>query len=364
MTRVEAYLKALELAFSKMDSTSYWPVPVADVAPYFSDLEALDLIDCLKAAEEQGLTKKDIASTIASPTVLRQAIPDILVGLKACTPPVSKETRMWLVEYLFDILEEMMVSDIFCQGGENLRLDQGQVQILLEQSIWIGAAEQYDFVKEVHRLSTTLLSLMWALYFYTWPNVGFEFHGPYRVALPGAPKRKAILIVRDFFNLHPWEIWPPLDTIPCSQVRILAIYDTALSPTIDIFGHMLHSGDLISSCLAVSIYVDSEIIQTVYKLSDLNTRLLAAISEQSQRINIMDRRGLIEKYILIRYYIFRGLRTLLHRDWKPPTVIYQRLDEWGLISSPEAQEFNWHHFEQTFDPRNDFVPGITRYEEK
>jgi len=351
MLRINRYLDALTKSMSKMDSMSFWPLRVEEIAAYFTDLEAEDLHKKMNLFQEKGVSLQEAAKLFHTPSFIREILPDLIIGSKFTK--LSREDRIKLPERFFDLLEEMHSGDIFCDNGKNLILSKEEVSDLVNSTLWIKQVELKD-AQKIHRLSSSLLSLMWTLYFYPWPNMGFEIHGPYDVS--DILEKDYVLLIRDFFNPRPVDLWPQLDEFSVSQVKLLTLYQD-IDINIDIFDHMTHNASLASSTRGFVIYLNGDIFDNLRELDNLNQQILSKSSVISEVVEGMTKEEKVLKFIDIRYYGLRKLRGYFGEDWHRPLKVKERVKRWGLIEVPKEELGpSIEELRRMFDPWDDFRP--------
>lgn len=355
MERIDLYLDALERATATEGDIVPWPMHVACVAPYFSDHESRDLFAKLRRLTEQRVPERAISELFPGPTAVKTSLTDLVIGLKVPSEPtIPVDQRIWYVERVFDVLEQMQAGDIFCRDDRNLVLGSDQIGALVRRSHWSWTETQPELPVLAQRVSAGALSLAWSMYFYAWPNVGFELHGPYDVTLTDG--RKARLLIRDFFDTKPALLWPSMGAFPYSALRILTLYKPDTDLHMDIYNHLTHRANLLDATSGVCVEADG-VPLTQEQVVSLVKHLLQAVSAQNKAVRAMGTEELISKFIEVRYYVFRRLRTYFQQDWRPPRDVLQRIKDWGLIEIPPSGPPDWDMLRKAFDPRTDFIPG-------
>lgn len=355
MNRINQFLDALKQAFNSTGEIAPWPIHVATIFPYFSDLEAADLYAKLKIISKQKQPKKILKKLLISPAVAKALLMDLIVGLKVAKPPISVRERVWFVEYIFDALEEMQVGDIFCRDGTNQILSLQEVQKLYEQTSWKWLSSNGDFARSVYKASASMKSLIWSLYFYGWDDIGYEIHGPYEVKTSDG--RKLRFVITDYFDPKPVLLWKSMKTFPYSSVRVMALYDQKTDLKIDIFCHFSNKGNLLDLTKAIYIEANGKPLKSEKEVENLSNRVLKRVSKQHEVIQAMNKEEIIKKYIESRYYAFRKWRTHFNEDWRFPQEVFNRIKKIGIIKIPPGKGPAWTELKKAFDPRTDFVPG-------
>jgi hypothetical protein len=351
MARVDDYLDALMEAMSRMDPMAHWPLRIEEIAAYFTDLEAQDIYKKMLILKRKRTSLEEASKLFPGPSFIREFLPDLIAGSKFTK--LSKQERIGLVEWFFDVLKKMMVGDMFCRKGRNLLLKSHQVNKLVKSIQWIKPMRKED-AQKFHRLSTSLLTLVWSLYFFPWPNMGFEIHGPYDVSkIFGGGN--SVLLIRDFFNIKPTNLWPSTKDLHAPQVKLFAIYQD-VDIRMDIFNHMIYSVNLSSDITDFAVYLN-DVAANFDDLTTFIDQLLAKSTEISGTIEKMTKEEKVNQFIKIRYFGLKKFRAYFGARWQPPSTIRKRIKRWGLVEIPaEESSLNAEEIKRIFDPRDDCKP--------
>lgn len=356
MNRIDLYLNALEHAFLIEGEIVPWPTHAASIAPYFSDVEARDLYGKLKHFSQQNTPKEKVGELFPGPTAIKTSLMDFIIGMKVpVEPEISVEERVWCINFIFDVIETMQSGDIFCRGGRNEILTTYNAQSLTDETSWIYLKSQPSLGRLAQKISAGALSLAWSLYFYAWPNVGFEIHGPYEVQDEDGNKVK--LLIRDFFDLKPISLWPSMEEFPYNSIRILTLYTKGADLSIDIFNHLVHKANLLDTTIGFFIQTNGQSLNSEEEIRELIRQLLQKVPQQHNLVTSMSTEDMIKKFIESRYYVFRRLNEYFGDDWYPPESVLERISKWGLIEAPPPGPPDLALLRKAFDPRNNFLIG-------
>lgn len=355
MNRIDLWTKALEGAFNKTGEIAPWPVHIGAVAPYFSDVEARDIFDKLRKLSKEKDAHSIVRKLLISPSVAKALLMDFIIGMKAVRPRITAKERVWFVNYLFDVLEEMQRGDIFCLNGKNVILSGREAQDLFKDTPWTWLKEgRRELGSSIYRVSASAKSLIWSLYFYGWDDVGYEIHGPYTIRSREGKKFK--LLVFDYFDLKPDLLWDSIKDFPYRSIKLLALFKEDAELEVDIFCHFISKGSLLDSTEAIYLEVDKVPIRKKSIAHSISRRLLDKVSEQHVLIRKMNKKEVIKKYVESRYYAFRRWRQFFGEDWYPPNKVLKRISQWDVIKIPEG-ESSWEELKRAFDPRTNYIPG-------
>lgn len=353
MDRIDRFLDALQYAFAAAGENAVpWPMHVSAVHPYFAKPEAMDLYTKLKALVTRNEPSKTLGELFVCASAAKAALLDLVIGMKILKPPISSEERVWFVETIFDAIEEIQPGDIFCQNGRNLRLFPYELTDLCHRTPWLWVGSEPGLINSVQKTSATIHGLNWSLYFYAWPDTGFEIHGPYDINLNG---KKFRLLVRDFFDARPVPLWDSMKTFQHESIRIMILYDKDSDLQLDIFNHLFSADKLSDITVGVYVEADGTGLQTQNEIEALQGRIAEKLVEQSSLIQSMRREELARKFVEIRYYSLRKWRMYFNEDWHPPESVLQRIRELGMIDVPSVGSPSWELLGRAFDPRDDFA---------
>ncbi|MGH3155069.1 MAG: hypothetical protein ACRDNF_00620 [Streptosporangiaceae bacterium] len=352
---VDGFLDAVEVAFQNAGQIVPWPMHVARIAPYYSDLEAVDLVQRLHRLRVDGTRPGAISALYPSTSSAKSLMLDLIPGLKVAGVPAA--ARLDFVETVFADLAEAEHGDVFCRNGGHRLLSDADAVEMVNTLRWTGTAtaQGRELASAAYALSGAAQSLVWSMHFYGWTDISFVIHGPYQVTGPGG--EPAVLIVRDFFDLSPGEVWPGLPAPPCQAIRVCSLHDGTDTFSIDIFNHLLHRHALLESCRWVSLSVDGLGLTEASAVIELRRALVGIVREQKGVIDALDERGVATKFVESRYYAFRRWRELTGDDWRPPTEVYRRLRELPLEVEPTSEP-PWPVLREIFDPRLDWEEPV------
>lgn len=349
MSRIDAYLDSVFDAFSATGRIVPWPIHIATIFPYFSDLEARELYDRLRLVAPAGPAA--VAQMHINSSVAKALLMDLIPGLKEL-PDLTTADRVWFVETVFDSLEVISHGDIFCRDGRYVKLsgdDVSKLRAKAAPSLEVGDPVKCRFA---YRLSAAAQALIWSLFFYGWTDVAFEIHGPYRVI--GSDGGESDLVVREFLDLRPLAVWPGMKLLPITTLTVIAEMDIAACSRIDVFNHLTHKGNLHEQTAAVAVLMDGQPVTDDGAWEEVVKDMVAAQQSQHEHVRNLSRSDLIHKFIETRYYAFRKWREPFGLDWRPPEEVAQRLKTWEPIVIPLEGGPSPETLRRAYDPRDPF----------
>jgi hypothetical protein len=352
---IEDFLKAVEKSFSGVDNKNVWPLNCAQFCAYFDIVEALDIYHRLNKLKEK-LSVKEIAELMPAPDVIRGCLQlNLIIGLKNAkkfgVEDISTEDRVKYVLFLFDILKQKVKNNIFCLDDKNLLLGEKEIEKIAYETDWdvpISTAEK----DQISFLIVSANNLCYTLYFDPYPSGGFYIHGPYDTTKRFG--KDTILVIRDYYNINPKEIWSDLD-MPYKKLRILGVYK-GLDLKLNYLNHPISTTSVGDKLIAFKIYLDDKELD-IKKVNELGEFFQKIYMKQTEKINELSDLDKVRKGAEISFYLFRKLRESMGDDWRPPKEVEQMIAKEGdrfikklrYETNPPLE--NW---KRIFDPRDDY----------
>jgi len=352
-SEIEAFLAAIEYAFSGVDRSLFWPANGEQIGLYFDDYAALDLYKELDVLRR--LSRKQLFEVLAAPAILKSGLVNYsFIGMKrACKQRrnITQKDVMKFAKDVFVALKQMCAGDVFCKDGCNIVLSQPELRALLSPVTLEKAT--VDSRKKVGSLITASNAAMWALYFDIFSQACMSVHGPYTLSPWTTPN--SVLLIRDFFDFSP-DFWPAT-SLSCKKLRILTIYSGA-DIKIDFLSHIRTKSSLTDKLTHFCIIADDRYILNLKDIVSLTTELSDLRKRQVSKVNSLSPQEIIHKSAEVCYYPFKIVRRkYFNEGWRPPAAIKQRIKRYGLanwnkykqVDQPELAYYRW-----LFDPRNEF----------
>jgi hypothetical protein len=355
--QIDRFLKAIEDSFKGMNMKTNWPLNGAQIDSYFDVDEALDMYYRIKKLRE---TKdiKEIADMMPAPDIIRiflqhNAIIGLKVARKLKIDEISIDDRIDYLLFLFDILREKVNGDIFCLDGRNSLLSEPEVEKILFETDW-------DEASDVDKRRISLLTVMgnnlsYTLYFDPFMTGGFYLHGPYDASKKFGDK--TVLIVREYHNLNPKELWPDLD-MPYKKLKILAVYKN-LDIKINFVNHPVTKDSIGDKLIAYKVYLDGKEI-SIDKVDELTELFQKVSSTQTKKVNSWNDLDKVRMGAKIAFYLFKDLREKMGDNWIPQNYIEETIEKFGdefikKFTFDENKKIpDLEHWRKIFDPRNDY----------
>lgn len=200
-----------------------------------------------------------------------------------------------------------------------------QSHIILNQSIindlcfYKGRITEAGKIIEMLSLSTLLWAYAEALYFQG-REVCCEYHGPYW------GDNGTRVIVRDYENLAPSDLWPNLNfSEEFHNIRIVTFHNEKLSFTIDAYNNVnIPQGNFANSCIGGLVFINGKIASDNV-FSNLIRLFSSKLTTQVKYVNSMSDQALYLQYLKIFWYRKKKLADFLSVNWGPPDGAVDRI---------------------------------------
>lgn len=353
-SRLDKYLDVVEQALQQtITPEEFWPLKPAQITAYFEDSLTVEIFKKTKILREKSVGLNEVATLFNTPLILKNFMLNFAsTGLKTannvgCFKTSFKE-REDFFNYLFDVLGHMLKNDIFDSDGKQIILDEkelGKVPWNNSESL-NGAAR-----KTASKFKISLFGLVWSLFFDTFYYAGFNIHGPYL-------KAGKTLIINDYFDLKPLEIWGSVSSIPFERARIYNVYEN-VEWSMNFFGreNPLVQANQPSSIL---IEIDGQIVEDYPTIESLANQLFEVIQKQTKFVNELTPLERVKKGADIAYFGLRRIFRYFNEDSRPPKEIDEIIDRFGeefieKFSNVSAQQKSPAEIRRMFDPRNNEI---------
>ena len=353
--QIGRFIQAIEESFSGLNPKTFWPLNGGQIDAYFDVDEALDMYYRLNELKEK-LSIKEIADLMPQADIIRIFLEhNAIIGLKVANKlgidNISAGDRVKYTLFLFEILKHKVKNDIFCLDGKNFILDEKEISKFLKETNWDKPLSHED-KKKIAFFTVMTNNLCYTLYYDIFMTGGFYLHGPYDASEEFG--EGSILLIRDYHDLNPKEIWPDLQ-MPYQKVKICAVYKN-LDLKINFVNHPITKDSIGDKLIAYKIYLDGKEIE-INKIDELIEIFHKVSSQQTKKINALPDLDKVRKGAEIAFYFFRKLRKYMGDDWRPPKEIEQTIEKFGdkFIKQFQYQEIpSMEHWKRLFDPRDDY----------
>lgn len=152
------------------------------------------------------------------PSNLRAIVQKIVPSYRAFPHQDAKQCRR-VVEFFNRMLQEACAGDPYGEHA-NPKHSKEEAQQITDTLSWQPA--DVPAAKQIGRLITAVGSLVHGLYNDLVTDFGWDAYGPYSVEQNNA---RRILLIRDFPDLQPTELWPAEYLPPIREIKIYGLYE-------------------------------------------------------------------------------------------------------------------------------------------
>jgi hypothetical protein len=327
------FSKAINDAQGKMDGRTFWPGSGGQLSASYIAIDANDILQKMSGLEIEKTNFKELFKT---PAKIRYVLTgNYIIGLKVLVrdKKISKEESINAVKSFFYALEKLVDSDPFCLKGKNLVYNKKQLKQKLSQISFQKADDQIK--KSLPRLSVSLDSLIWSEYYDIFIDAGINVHGPYTLADGN------ILLIKDYFDLKPVEIWDSVKEFPFKSVKLFLKFKP-IDLTIDYLMHETSTQALAPNLLEWHAEAFDEKGKSFLLQSDsfeeLTAKTMQVSSKQVEYVNGLVLLDKIKKGAELCYYQLKEFREFFGKKWFPPKEVFDIIEERGL---ERWEKFDW-----------------------
>jgi hypothetical protein len=349
---LKKFLLAIKGCFSTMEESTFWPANAAQIEAYFSDIIALDLFGKFK---ENPQKFKEALNTLRAFTLYASLYHTEIVGLKVTHLyygyPKNRREIVDFVFSFFDVIESKVKNGLFCLDGTHRILSKEEVERIDKGERWVEAKNS-TIKKEIANLIASLENLVWAFYFDPFVCAGREIHGPYPIS------KNEVILVRDYFNLNPKEIWEIKNKY--QSIKMYLKYPKSLNIKLDYANHLKSSKPLGDNLLSFSIKVEGKQLSSLTQIHSLSKYFLYLGEKQADKVNTLSPLEILKKGAEIYYYRYKNFFEYYKEDWHPPSAVYERINKlklkwWNIFKSDLRKRKSPQFYVKLFDPRNNFI---------
>jgi hypothetical protein len=349
---IKKFLLAINNCFSTIDERTFWPANAAQIEAYFSDIIALDLFCKFK---ENPQNFKKALSRLSCFSLYESLYHKEIIGLKVnriyLDCPKNKKDIINFVMSFFEVIKSKVKGEIFCLDGTHRLLTNTEVKEIEKNKRWMKA-ENYKTKRLISNFISCLENLVWAFYFDIFVSTGREIHGPYFI------NKNEVILVRDYYNLNPKEIWG-IDN-KYQSLKIFLKYPKECNIQLNYANQVKSSKPLGENLISFSIEVNRKPVKDLHEIFLLFKYFLRLGEKQANKVNKLSPLEIVKKGAEIYYYRYKELYKFYKEDWRPPRVVYQRINTLKLKWLDYFKSDNYKRKEPRFyvnllDPTNNFI---------
>lgn len=348
------FLKAIEIYFSdysKANLKRFWPATAGQLDSSF----IIDIAyDIFRKFKENPQKCKEALLKLRAFNLYAGLYHSEILGLKIIKKlkiySITQKEIMDFASFFFDVIQEKIKGEIFCLDGSHKVLSQSEVRKLNKGISWTKV-KNLGIKRAIGDLIVSSESLIWALYFDAFPDAGAEKHGPYSI-------KDGILIVREYYDLNPKEIWKINNKYP--KLTMYLKYSKNTNISFSYANQLSNKEPIYDKLISFSIKINGKKLSKKSELNSLSNYYSKLTQKQALKVNKLSPIKIMEKGAEIYYYRLKGFFKYYGEDWRPPTEVYsfiknRGLEFWKRYKSYGYQKFPGKYHRKLFDPRNYFT---------
>jgi hypothetical protein len=311
---LKRYVEAVIIPRVNTDNIKY-PIRDSRINHSFLKEYTKEFLDDLNELKKKGYSYEDVGKLFRNPSRLMRMGHLLLKGAKLSDFSIEEQRN--LILELLKIVEKQKSGDIFNENKRNIILDSDELSKLIDGLSFIRVDT------EKARLIQRLCGMLWAYSespFFVAHDIGMEEHGLYHY------KGKNIMI-RDFFNLRPIELWPDCKEFSFNEIRVICVYNKEFQVDFDVFSNTYpNRGNVIEDLEEFYIEADGKALEIneIEGIFESASKIMESISKKIESMSITD---LAKKYADVYWYRKRPLRDALNKPWAPGEHIYELIDK-------------------------------------
>lgn len=300
----ENFINAFLKGYLSMGQHEFFPFNPIRIDPVFADIFLEKIFNLIKKTNGKSIGE---LKQCFNPFLIRSELVYLMLASNSINFDKGKKKEIF--DFFVNILKEQVEKDIFCLNGENILKEKPKFNL-----------KKVDNKKLTGMLISSLNALTWSLYTDIAPSTGFELSGPYKIL-------EGNVIVRDFFNLNPKELFDLNTNI--DSIKIVALYDK-IPLEVDFYGHLHAKNNLIENLLKQQITVNGKEINEK-EVEELLEKINSILERQRKLIKEMNFEQIKEYYIKLRFYRYKKLFHLLGEKWEPEQEFLNRIKDKELL---------------------------------
>jgi hypothetical protein len=293
---------------------------------YYTDL-VHRLYSCVKSIEQTGYTPAEILSRLSHVTSLREELHALLAYWGQGDLHISQQELNEVVGFILRLFLTMCKDEPFSERGHLWILSKADIDSLIQRMNW--AIGDFETARELGKVVVAATALSSALYTDVWPNaVGDMYHGPYELG------QKGLLIVRDYVDLAPSDLWSHTTDWDIKEVRILTCYKPSTDLYIDFEGTLRSKSNLLKCLRYWAIEVNGQPVEAG-EIASVYRSLARCVAFQVKVTNALDLEESKKWFLRSHCYLQKELLALAGIDWKPTDAMYSAIAGKPLL--PEVE---------------------------
>ena len=336
-----------------MDFGTLHPFSHLEFHPLFSQ-EWIDwLTQIMEVAAKQGVQPRALGEAMTPNTTAFDQLYFTLLDKK--TAKLQREKRLKLAHFLHEMGLYWLKEDHYSIGGKHIIHTPEQVKSMMSTIPFHHGST--EIARLLGRIYSAAYQMTNGLYGDLYMSHSAGTHGPYDVSQKFG--KGAILVIKDFLNLRPVELWPDAHSIIHDWVRMYAVYKDVYFSTSYFSCHSVYEGDPIKGLVAWAFEADGTWITDILALEKIRFNFEDNAVQKWKRLLSLDFETLKAQGLRMRCYMFNKVCKMLGMQWEPPQSMvlavkgkpFATSDYWNIPKDAALQQEYWR---KLLDPREDY----------
>lgn len=335
-----------------MDPKTALPFWDYDFGPIYGDLWINKMLEAISRAKKLKLSYQQINGYFKNIAVPRKELIYSLVDLKVGKIPFDK--RMEFVDFWWNVINQTCVKDCLVEKA-NIIHSREQIGKMITDIPW----QKADLInaRQIGNLAMNLNSLSYGLYTDIFAHNAMENFGAYDVSKYFGNK-KHILVVKQWVNLKPIELWSEFNNFKFDNIKVYAIYKD-IDFTVDIYTHQTYSGSAASNLAQYCVLAnDGKVFNDAARLEKINNYLGKTVVNHFTKVQNRGFEEAKKMWVLARNYQFIDFFKAVGLEWRDWQMLDRvknkpliKTDFWDFDKYPK--EILFEFWKKCFDPRLD-----------
>ncbi len=330
---IDEFAKAFHNAFVKMAPITWGPLNVDVLVSCLNGAFISKVHQAITKIKSKGYKIGEVTKTFSCPSTLRVAFPFLIWEYQSSEPKNKAQFRE-ISEYLVEILSYLAKKDIFAFQS-NIAHTNEEIETILNKTDWQTGNSQA--ARELGKIYNSLASLTFALYGDFFPQDSQEIYGPYDASKKFG--ENTILIIKHFPKIKAMEIWPEMEKLKYSDVKIFQVFKNVKFRCEMVGMHSIYEGDLINNLAAYFVVVDGIPQNSLEKIKELSNYFAEVATEQSTAYEKLSKEDLKKKILEVECYQFFDFFKLAEMDWRPTKEMLEAVKDKDVPDRYELEEF-------------------------
>lgn len=319
MSWIEEFAKGSFSLYSGNTISAFQPLDFFHFYGLWYDLWLERVISAMEKVDAENKSYQDLKDVLPTPSnmraLLQKAIPAYMGSDRS-----KKELYKRYTNFIARMLTEACPEDPFGISRTPLHL-KGELTDIMIATNWLSATPLE--AKTTGRLITAAGSLVHGLYNDVVTDFGWDTYGPYENQEKN--EQKYTLLIRNFPDLQPEEIWPKELESPVKRIQIFQLYQNVQWAIGFVGCHTLvNEGNPITGLKYYSIVADGKVLS-----AEEAEKLITELGQKAEKIYLEIRKKDFEQIkqlvMLQECYQLKALFDLANLEWRPTNEMLEAI---------------------------------------